>query len=228
MYKARTITDDRDLYSAEYFREHYEHDPKREAMYQQERDRITAYFPDGGTILDIGCGVGGFLQSFDDRWQKYGVEPSEFASDRARGRGIAIMQSVQIADFDTFDVVVFRGTLQHINFPMAALTHAYQALKPGGLLAVLATPDTDGLVYKIWGRLPALDAPRNWILFGRRELVNILERFGYQDIRVLHPYLGTPYASPVKDFCKFAVSLVFGWRKFAFPGSMMEVYAVKK
>lgn len=223
-----TPTDDRDLYAAEYFQTYYSNDLRREVMYKQERNRIMTYFPNGGTILDVGCGVGGFLSCFDDRWERYGVEPSEFARNLARKRGVTILQSVQVADFDMFDVCVFRGTLQHIAFPMAALTHAHRALKPGGLLVILATPDTDSIVYKLWGNLPALDAPRNWVLFGSKALVNILQRFGYQDIKVLHPYWGTPYASPLVDFYKFVVSLFFGWRRFAFPGNMMEVYGVKK
>jgi hypothetical protein len=40
--------------------------------------------------------------------------------------------------------------------------------------------------------------------------------------------LETPYANPVSDFFKFFISLFAGWRKFAFPGNQMEIYAVKK
>lgn len=126
------------------------------------------------------------------------------------------------------DVVVFRGTLQHINLPMGALGQATRVLKPGGLLVILATPDSDSLVYRIFGNLPALDAPKNWVIFGQRCLMNIVERLGYVNVTVYHPYWGSPYASPLKDFALFFVSLFLGWRKFAFPGNQMELYAVKK
>jgi ubiquinone/menaquinone biosynthesis C-methylase UbiE len=129
---------------------------------------------------------------------------------------------------ESFDVVVFRGTLQHINFPMTALVQATRVLKRGGLLVILATPDTDSLVYKIWGNLPALDAPRNWVVFGGKVLVNILTRLEYSDIKVFRPYLKSPYARPLADFGKFFISLFFGWRKFAFPGNQIEIFAVKK
>lgn len=225
---AHNPIDDKDLYEAGYFDGYYINDRKREAMYLQERDRILKYFPHGGTILDIGCGVGGFLETFDDRWNKWGVEPSDYAREKANRKGIRILSSTNVADFEQFDVVVLRGSLQHINFPMEALVQATRTLKKGGLLAILATPDTDSLVYKLWGNLPALDAPRNWILFGGKCLANILHRLEYRDVEVLHPYWSTPYANPVMDGLKFLVSLLFGWRKFAFPGNMMEVYAVKK
>jgi SAM-dependent methyltransferase len=225
---ARYAIDDAHLYNQDYFDGYYLKDPKRDAMYLQERNRILKYYPQGGRVLDVGCGVGGFLNTFDDRWEKWGIEPSEFAFEKAAKKGIQMLQGLRMADFEGYDVVVFRGTLQHINFPMADLVQATRALKRNGLLVILATPDTDSLVYNVFGNLPALDAPRNWIVFGHRVLTNILKRLEYTEVTVLHPYWQTPYASPLKDFGKFFVSLLFGWRKFAFPGNMMEIYAVKK
>lgn len=220
------IIDDKYLYQSEYFDGYYLNDPKRDAMYEQERARILKYFPHGGTVLDVGCGVGGFLSRFDDRWVKYGIEVSDYAREKAVRKGITMVRSLNVMEIESVDVVVFRGTLQHINFPMQSLYHAARILKRGGMLVVLATPDADSLVYKIWGNLPALDAPRNWVLFGSKALVNILGRLGFK-VQVLHPYWETPYANPPTDFLKFIISLFFGWRKFAFPGNMMEIYARK-
>jgi SAM-dependent methyltransferase len=222
------IVNDKDLYEAPYFGKYYLNDPKRDVMYQQEIKRILKYYPNGGTVLDVGCGVGNFLSKMDDRWIKYGVEPSDFAKDKAVLKNITLLTDISYVNFDFFDVVVFRGSLQHINFPMASLVHATRSLKKGGLLVILATPDSDSLVYKIFGNLPALDKPRNWVLFGNRFLRNILQRLGFQNIKVIHPYFGTPYANPQMDFIKFFISLIFGYRKFAFPGNQMEIYAIKK
>jgi len=219
--------DDAHLYERGYFDQYYLLDRQREKMYLQEHRRIVERCQ-FGKILDVGCGIGGFLSVFDDRWEKYGYEPSDFAAEKAKARGITMVRSIQSVDFSFFDVVVFRGSLQHINFPMRSLVQATRVLKPGGLLVILATPDIDSLVYKLWGNLPALDAPRNWVLFGGKFLSNILQRLEYKKIEVLHPYWGTPYARPWSDFSKFLLSIAAGWRKFAFPGNMMEIYAVKK
>lgn len=218
--------DDKALYDREYFDGYYLRDKKRDAMYLMERNRILKYVPTGGNILDIGCGIGGFLSTFDDRWRKNGTEPSEYAAEKAQNKGIMIHRSLNVMDTASMDVIVFRGTFQHINYPMQAIAQATRILRRGGLMVFLATPDTDGIVYKIWHKLPALDADRNWILPSASMLTNIMRRLDFS-VRVLHPYLDTPYAQPIKDAAKFIQSLFFGWRKFAFYGSMMEIYAIK-
>lgn len=215
------------LYERAYFDSHYFNDRRREKMYILEYQRILKR-ANIGTVLDIGCGTGGFLSVFDDRWDKYGYEPSDFAETTARKKGINMLHRVSDLGYDNADVVVMRGVLQHINYPMQTLHQATSVLKKGGTLAILATPDTDSIVYKIWGMLPALDAPRNWVLFGHRALVNILGRLGYEDIEIIYPYWKSPYANPLMDFSKFFASLIFGYHPFAFPGNMLEIYAHKK
>ena len=221
------MLDDKNLYEMDYFLDNYFGDYKREQMYQQEYARICSRLKIGGNVLDVGCGIGGFLNVFEEQWIKSGVEPSDWARDKARANGIHVLPAIRAMESTSQDLVVFRGTFQHISLPMSSLSQATRILKPGGSLVFLATPDTGGLVYKLWGNLPMLDAERNWILPGSKWLTNVLSRLGYKDIEVLHPYWNTPYASPVADFGKFAFSLLFGYRKFAFPGNMMEIYATK-
>lgn len=218
--------DDAELYNRDYFNGYYLKDPKRELQYLQEEVRVRER-SNFGTILDVGCGVGGFLSVFDDRWEKHGYDPSEFASDKAAKKGIETHRNLNSINSECMDVIILRGVLQHMSKPIETLQQVTRILRPGGLLVILATPNTDGIVYKLWGNLPPLDAPRNWCLFGAKSLTNILKRFEYKDIEVLYPYWGTPYAHPLRDLWNFVLSLIFGWRKFPFPGSMMEVYARK-
>ena len=225
------------LYGKKYFDGFYLHDAKRDKQYKQERARLMQFAPLGGRILDIGCGVGGFLAGLDDRWDKHGFEISEHAARIAQGRGIKMVApglsdepfpTLNRYTTESFDVVIMRGVLQHINTPMQDLAHVARILKPGGLLVVLATPNTESIVYRLWGHLPPLDPHRNWILWGRAQLDNVLERLGFDKRTWYFPYKGTPYAQPLKDFIKFGLCLLFGYRwKFAFPGNMMEVFSRK-
>jgi ubiquinone/menaquinone biosynthesis C-methylase UbiE len=222
------VSIDADLYDAKYFvQRDYGLDVKRQAMYRQEVLRVWDHFGGAGSVLDVGCGIGEFLMQFDDRWTRYGYDPSEFAASKAGAKGITMYRNLNSIDAESMDVVIFRGVLQHMDTPIEDLVQATRILRKGGWLVILATPDADSLVYKIWGNLPALDAPRNWIVFGTRMLRNIVQRLNYEDIEIIHPYLGSPYANPVKDIYHFAVSLLFGWRKFAFPGSQFELYGRK-
>ncbi|UYN89896.1 MAG: class I SAM-dependent methyltransferase [Anaerolineales bacterium] len=214
------------LYPASYFIGHaYADDPRRKAMKAQEAARIKARLSvASGSVLDVGCGIGDFLAEHFAAWEKFGTEVSEYAFRQAAKRGI---RAVDAGIPMEWDLVVWRGTFQHLDEPMGMLRECIEEMKPGALIAFLATPNTNSLVYKLFGDLPALDAPRNFVIPSDKMLANILKNLGLKDIEVVKPYWGTPYANPVMDLVKFVLRL-FGVKvKFAWPGSMMEIYARK-
>lgn len=212
-------------YPPEYFTGHgYGADPKRAKSYEQEYKRIRERC-EPGLIFDYGCGVGGFLAVFDDRWKKYGWDISEYAREHAEKNGVQMVEPCD--QIEVYDAVVFRGTIQHIDTPMRSLRFAYQALKPGGLLAITATPNTESLVYQLFHTLPALDPPRNWFIPGAHEMWNILHNLGFKDVETLYPYLGGPYAHPLRDAAHFALRLAGVRLPFAWPRNMMELYCRK-
>jgi SAM-dependent methyltransferase len=212
------------LYGPGYFK-HYAYgvDPLRARAYELERLEITRRVP-SGRIFDYGCGTGDFLAGFDDRWVKCGWDISTYAQRQAINKGVTIIYPSSATPQD-FSVVVFRGTLQHIDNPVGALQFARRILKPGGLLAILATPNTESICYQLFKTLPALDAPRNWLIPGQHELENVLRNVGFSQIETRLPYWGSPYARPAHDLAAFAMALLGRRPKFAFPGNMMEMYA---
>jgi ubiquinone/menaquinone biosynthesis C-methylase UbiE len=213
------LVDDRQLYDRSYFiRGRYGSDPRRAVAYQRERGLILRR-TQPGIILDVGCGTGDFLAGFDDRWEKLGIEVSDYAREIA-GKTVKLVEFQELDDASV-DVVVFRGTIQHISEPMSALFQATRVLKEGGLLAILATPNTDSLGFFRWKTLPALEGRLNWVPFGHRMLENILERLQYSAIEFSFPY-GKPYARPFRNLLNFVIG-----RPDAFPGNMMEVLATR-
>lgn len=183
--------------------------------------------PNRGSVLDWGCGTGDFLDLFQG-WDRNGVEISDYAKRECNAKGIRMIDPLNPGyAIYSFDLVIFRGVLQHIDNPFRALYEATSTLITGGTIAILAQPDADSLCYRLFGELPALDAPRNWWIPGARELTNILKRLGFINIEIHRPYWDGPYAHPARDFARFALRLVGIRKPFAFPGNMIELYAQK-
>lgn len=218
-------------YSPDYFTaRHYGHDAKRETMYQQERARAQAYLP-AGRIFDCGCGVGDFLAGFDPaQYERHGIDISPYAVEQARSKGIYAVDYAENLPYqdESFDGVILRGTFQHFWNPFHTLRECARIIKSGGYMIFLATPNTRSLVYFLWGDLPALDAPRNWFVVSDKTLANIVSNLGFEVVRTVYPYLGTPYANPIRDMWHFIQRLCGLKVNFAFPHSMMEVYARKR
>ena len=214
-------------YPMEYFvTRFYGADKARSQMYKQERARILAY-KQRGAVLDVGCGMGDFLAGFSDQWRKFGIEPSKYAAGEAFRHGIEIIPDIADMGVKSVDLVIYRGTIQHIDEPFGSLKKSIMALKEDGLLVFLATPNADSICYRLWGDLPALDPEHNFWIPSARTLTNALTNLGMTVIRIEYPYRATPYAKPLHDLGCF-IGRLFGRRaKFAWPKNMMEVYAVK-
>jgi SAM-dependent methyltransferase len=211
-----------DLYEHDYFAARP--DARRQAMRMQEFQRIRERTGlEEGVVLDIGCGLGEFLDLFpSDRWRKYGIEVSTHATEACRAKGI----SFELPGEESWcDLVVLRGSLQHLDRPLDMLWGAHRWLRRGGWLVVLATPNAGGLVYRMFQDLPPLVPELNFVVFSDRVLRQSLLNIGFSDVELVYPYLGTPYAEPVRDHLRFILRVIGIKSRFAFWRNMMECYA---
>lgn len=213
-------------YRRDYFDgRHVGEDPRREITYRQEYQRILQYVQQG-TVLDVGCGMGDFLDLFEERrWQKYGIEISDYACEVAQRKGIHLIDYE--FDGESFDLIVFRGVFQHLDQPLYTIQKCINMLKPGGYMVFLATPNTDSICYRLFRDLPMLDPKRNFVLPSDRMLRQILSNFGLEVKRFNYPYLQSVYSSPIRDHYRFLFRLFGVKSKFAFWRNMMECYAQK-
>lgn len=216
------------LYKAEYFADE-QLSEKRSKMYIQEIERIRKhfdFFEKGGKVLDIGCGRGEFLSLFGDKWEKYGIEISEFGRECSSRHGIK-------TDFDLrddfFDLIIYRGTIQHIPDPIHRIEESYYWLRKGGGITFLSTPNTNSIVYKLFNDLPMIDEKYNFLLPSDKMLRQILTNFGFCEIEFEYPYLKSPYARPIKDVISLLACILRIKKKVNFPffGNVMECYARK-
>lgn len=139
-----------------------------------------------GTLLDVGAATGFFLDLARQRgWKTCGVEPSEYAAERARAKGLDVCTGT-LANCDlraaTFDVVTMWDVIEHVPDPRGALLDVSRVLKPKGVLAI-NTPDSGSFIARV--------LKTNWHLVVPPEHLNLFNRsslrllLGEQDFEVL-------------------------------------------
>jgi SAM-dependent methyltransferase len=132
--------------------------------------------------LDIGCGEGSFLTEMHALgWNVQGVEMSEDAAEKARGRGIPVVCGMlDRADFPpaSFDLITGLHVLEHLPHPRAAVRQAEEWLRPGGRL-FLALPNHNCWERRVFGTCwSPWDLPRHLYHFELRTLSRLLGEEG--------------------------------------------------
>ena len=213
---------DKKILNAEYFEHRNLNDKLRMASFASEK-KLVAKYVSSGNILDVGCSTGEMIEFYSWDGNAYGMEIIEHAIDKAKKRNIRFDKDLTNTT-DFFDVIVFRGTIQHVDTPLLYIKMAFEALKPGGVLVFLATPNADSIYFKLWKTLPFLDMPSaTYFIPHEKWFVQAVENFGFSLREKRFPYLKSPYASPMKDHLKFLLKLVGFNVKFPFWKSSMEL-----
>lgn len=197
----------------EYYKHRFGNDPKRQKAFHSEREYLSKYIT-SGKLLDVGCSTGEFIGALNWNGETYGMEVSPYAKEHAKKKGIRFDRHL-FNSIDYFDIIVFRGSLQHIDTPFLYIRSSYTALKDQGYLVFLATPNTNSIYYKLWNTFPFLDARTNFYIPSDHSLINSLNNFGFEFVEIRYPYWKSPYKSFLKDHCKFLLKL-FGF-PFQFP-----------
>lgn len=150
----------------------------------KKRCRAVTRHKKGGSLLEIGCANGLFLDAMrrTGRWQVQGVEVSESAVRQARER-LALdvyhgtLEDARFAS-GRFDAVAMWDVLEHVHHPRETLLEIRRVLKPDGAL-VCRVPLMGSWDHKLFGSYWAgWDAPRHLTVFSHNTLRSMLSQAG--------------------------------------------------
>lgn len=139
-------------------------------------------------ILDVGCGIGYFLEEARDRgWEAHGSELEERAVEIVRAKGLSCVRAPIEPDTfepDSFDVVTAFEVVEHVSDPLAEAEAIASALRPGGLL-YLTTPNFGSLSRRLLrGRWSVVGYPEHLTYFTPSTLRSWLARFGFESVEL--------------------------------------------
>ena len=140
-------------------------------------------------ILDMGCGVGYFLEHAARRgWEVHGTEVGEEALELNRAKGIAMREApASPEDYEpgSFDVVTAFEVVEHVADPAAEARTLARILRPDGGLFYCTTPNFASASRRLLG--PAwsvIDFPEHLGYFTPATLRRWLEAEGFSAVRV--------------------------------------------
>lgn len=125
------------------------------ASYAKLFDLLELYlhrYSPGKRICDLGCGDGGFLSHLNSYWERFGIEPSKRAAEKACQRGL----NVQAGTFNTcsegseYDSIVAIDVIEHLLDPLSTLKNIRTRLRSGGIF-IAVTGDSQAWTASVAG-----------------------------------------------------------------------------
>lgn len=174
-------------------------------------------------ILDVGCAGGHFLERFllGRHWQRFGAEPSRFASDIAARKGIEMYQGMFASlnlPVEYFDVISMLDVLYYFPEPERELRLARKALKPTGALWVQVPlgeteiwRNSSPIVRALGMSSRSLFASMHLYYFNLHSLSYILKKSGFEIAEVfpLPPNRQPNFYNNLLYQCYYALSQLF-------------------
>ena len=142
-------------------------------------------FQPPGTVLDVGCSYGFFLEAARAAdWKGVGLETAPLPADHARRQSGLEVHSAGIAQAPlepgSFDLVCFLDSFEHHVAPAEALAAAARWLKRGGRI-YLKLPNLRSLTYRLSGKeWSAIFGPGHPHYYSPANLRRLLEQSGYE------------------------------------------------
>lgn len=190
----------KDYYSEDFFNDpgikhgfnDYEREIKSLGKTFSERIDVIKKYKGHGTLLDIGCATGAFLEAATNSFRTYGLEISDYAGAVARKRGLEVFTGkLENSPYlqRRFDVITLWDTIEHLNGPNQIMESLSRMTNPESILAI-TTGDVGSLFSKLSGRFWHLyNIPQHLSFFDRASITRLLEKHQFRVKQITYPSL---------------------------------------
>lgn len=156
-----------------------------------------------GTLLDIGCGTGSFLEAMQaDGWRIEGIEPDAGARKLATEKtGISIYGTERLTRMEpgSFDVITLWHVMEHVHGLQEYVKNVAKLLAPGGLL-IVAVPNYTSFDAGYYGNYwAAWDVPRHLYHFSPNAMRAFMHQHHFQPLLIKPMWFDSFYVSMLSE-----------------------------
>ena len=125
--------------------------------------------PDGGRLLDFGCGTGHLLKRLSGHFEAYGYDASPFARGQCRTTApdAVVLEEWESIPAASLDIIVSLHSLEHLRRPLPTVQALASKMVSGAIL-FFVVPNPGGLGHRLKGR--------QWFAYRDRTHVSVLTR----------------------------------------------------
>jgi SAM-dependent methyltransferase len=125
--------------------------------------------PQGGRLLDFGCGTGHLLKRLSPHFETFGYDPAPHARNESRtiAPDAVILEEWESLPAASFEVIVALHSLEHLPRPLTAVEALCAKLVSGGVF-FFVVPHVGGLGHRLKGR--------DWFAYRDATHVSLLSR----------------------------------------------------
>lgn len=225
----------KEIYNEDYFKNNYSLNSSikdlalRKKQYLQDYKVIINFIKKKGKVIDYGCGSGEFLQFFKKNYLLFGYDFNPHV--RKRKNIIYLKKNFYQNKKNYFDLVILRGTIEHLINPIKEIKKILNSLKKNGILFITATPNSSNYLRLLFKDKWRQIHKEHIHHFNISNLSYALAKINLFLIHCELPYIKTPYANLNKDIIEIKNRFILRQKKKispAGPGSMMTLVYIKK
>ena len=165
--------------------------------------KLISKFYKTGSILDIGCGTGEFLNTCKlAKWNVLGIEPDQDARRMAQNNfSIDVRPEEELRNLkdESFDVITMWHVLEHVPNLKERVKELKRLIKPKGII-IIAVPNCSSLDAKIYKEYwAAYDVPRHLYHFTPKDIELLMRGFDMKVDSILPMVFDSFYVSLLSE-----------------------------